>query len=703
MIASINKLQSLTKNANVKLIAEKAISDLTSALYSNVTPLAKYEIEYHVYTNLLKSLENYKNEKAVNEWLETEKRLFTVNNLGIRPAVNTLLVTEGKINPLLFNDIEKYSNALNDGISETRLYESFLNTLEPYKYIPSVEKYYSAISENLNEYKSDINIIKTIEEMKDTKSSYLVPLIEDVIHSYLKNRGEQQRAHTKEFLIKFSYDPFVRSIINNIAEDDPKMQLEYTNSLCNIEDNLCSPLLYLGENEMMFNVKGEYYVRKGNNINRVKHKDIKNIDNKFIALCETLNRNNIVIDSKSISVYGKSDKAVINENEVIINGVSVDQYDLSESYKMTMITGDRGFYENVLTISQNFNEIAKLDFIKRISLKENENFYADVFKVRNNIFITTNNPITNDITFYRNVNPIQAEKIIKEHLQFDISSMFKNVLPNKDKIISEINETKREYVNYINELQEKVNEFSQYNTPLNEKIIELLKEELGSAKKDYKEYSLKVDKFLDISENLNITVQDDTSGKSYTVVVPTGAMAAKKTSSNGEDIFNNTQSTDGNEFGTEVGASQIDIAPSSAVTFDSDESELLSDQPSDSDSTVDLGADETEAYADKVDAESELEPKEEPEESSDSEIEGDLDMGVEDKDTKSEESGLDNLSVEDDAEENSEPNEKEVDTKEGVGAPSKEAEENAFNKNKNPNDLDKPKKPKKVFLKRKKS
>jgi hypothetical protein len=91
---------------------------------------------------------------------------------------------------------------------------------------------------------------------------------------------------------------------------------------------------------------------------------------------------------------------------------------------------------------------------------------------------------------------------------------------------------------------------------------------------------------------------------------------------------------------------------------------------------VDLGSDEVEAYADKVDAEKELEDSEKDE------------LG----DTGEE--GTTELDTEETPEESPEKEE------ESVGAPDKNLEKTNFKKEKNPKDLDQPKKVKKVFLKR---
>jgi hypothetical protein len=274
------------------------------------------------------------------------------------------------------------------------------------------------------------------------------------------------------------------------------------------------------------------------------------------------------------------------------------------------------------------------------------------------------------------------------------------------KILSEINETKQEYTDYIKLLDERIQQFSNETGETSVAVVEALQEELEEVKNDYKNYLNTVEEFTNVSENLNITVQDDQTNKSYTVVVPTGAMAAKGEESGGEGA-------EGDDFGTEVGMTSLKApdgtggggGSSDAITFDDDQSELLSDQPSDDQDEVDMGADDVEAYADKIDAETELEKGKEGGEG-EGELENGGNQGTTELDLKAPEDGKAGSGKTPENGENPEdienpeekPKNKEED--EGVGAPNKNLERTNFNKDKAPNDLEASKKVKKVFLKR---
>lgn len=701
MIAKLNDLKSKTQIASVQALCETTINAISSAIYNGVTSDARIEIERVALENLFEELAKHPEDKAINEWLVNQKRLYALKHLGVRKAVSTLLEKEAKYHDTLAAILEDFREKL-DNTPEILLYEKFISAMSGFNYLSAVNTELQAVSDRVKQYKNDIDITKILTVMKETRSNYLLPLIEDVVENYLSNKTMQTRSMLKETLVKFSYDPFIRDILNLVTLDATDLQLEYANGTCDIEDKLFSPIMYLGENEVMFNVKGTYYVKKGNNVNKIKKEEVSKLDENFRYLCEVINYPNIEITKKDIKVFVGNDNAVINETETYVNGGLFTRNQINESVEIAKWSGNTDFYKIVNILRENFDEIAELDFVKRVYLKTNENYAADIFKLRDNIFITTYDPINAKTTFYRNINPIQAEKIMMEHMRFDVSKTFEDILPNKEKILAEIETTKKEYSDYIQVLERKIEDFSQQSGNTAKNVVIALNEELSDVKNDYKNYLNEVEQYTSVAEELVITVQDTNTNKTHTVVVPTGALSSKGEEGGADTDIPGAES---DAFGTEVGMSNLPSAesPSSAVTFDDDQAELLSDQPSIEDDEVNLGADEVEAKADQEEAEKEVEEPEgeekpgelgsleEPKEGEEGEDELNLGGGEEGKDVE----------LETPAEE--EPEEKK---EEGVEPPEKELEKTNFKKDKNPNDLEEPQKPagkKKVFLKRPKA
>ncbi len=591
MINKINQLKSKTTSAEVKALCETAVTGLSSAMYNSMTPEAKYEIEKFSVTNLFEGLGKSKDSEA-KKWLEREKRAWAVKNLGVRESISNLSLTEGKDNHALKSTLDYFKEGLDSGIPEVRLFESFLTAMQSFSYFPKVGNAIAAIADNVENYKTDVSLAKILDAMKESRSSYLVPLIEDTVQNYLDNKNPQTQSLVKECLIKFSYDPFIRDIINLVTLDATELQLEHANASCDIE-KVYSPILYLGENEAVFAVKGLYYIKKGNIVSRLTEKDSKKLDPTFVSLCEAINSPKVVIDGKSITIFDKSDKAVITEDKVVINGKDITNEEFSNSAEIAHWTGKGPLLVLVETLRKNFNDIAEIDFAKRVFLKEDENHAADVFKLRGNVYVATHNSTDGKSTFYRNINPIQAKGIMMEHLHYDISRLFEGLLPDEEKIVEEIEETKKDYRDYIQLLETKISDFNQnpYGTEMSAQVIEALQEELNDVANEYKDYLAKAEKYTrPLGEAITITV--DVDGKKYTVPIPKNGGEGSVEGVTGEE-----------EGGSEVGKEDMDTQPASAVTFDQDQTELLGDTPTIATDTVNLGGDQAEAEADKKEAE----------------------------------------------------------------------------------------------------
>lgn len=585
MINKLNELKANSKTQFVKELCESTINTLTSAIYNGVTNEAKREIERMSLENIFNKLSDVKNDNYVTEWVNNQKRVYSVKNIGVRSAINSIRESEGKYDVALRSLMENFDEKLQN-TPEVLLYEEFVSSVQNYSWINSVSESIKKIQETVSKYKSDIGISTVIELMKTTRSNYLVPLIEDVVNNYMANKNEQTKSILKETLVKFSYDPFVRDILNLVTDEAVSLQLEYSSGNAVIE-SVYSPLKYLGDNEVLFNVKGSFYIKKGNNINKVKNSAVKNIDENFRTLCDAINQPWVDISKNDIKVYMGKDSAVITESGIVINSKKMSDDEFNYSKESAKLIGNEQFFSTVTSLKENFNEIAEVEFVKRVALKDDSSYAADVFKLRENVCVTTYDPVNNKTTFYRNINPIQAEKVMMEHMRFDVSSAFKDLLPNKERILNQISETKKSYVTYINELNDKAK--SLLGMPRTENVrmaLDAINEEIEIMKSEYKDYINRTENYTSISEGVTVTV--DVDGTKYTVPIPQPTSPARGESSD-------------TVAGTEI-KSDNNVEPSSQITFDSDKSELLGDNPTIDSDKVDLGVDDIEAAADAAEA-----------------------------------------------------------------------------------------------------
>ena len=460
-------------------------------------------------------LSNKMNEMANQTPAEKHNKSSLGGHIGLSGAINAILLKENK-NEKLKVFCEQYIAALNEGKAEELLYESFISGISNWNYLSAVDTELSALKDRVSKYKQDIDLKKILEMMSQTGSYYIVPLIEDVVADYALNKNMATRAILLQRLEAFEYDPFVRDMEALITRDLSIENTVYLGESVEILNNqvkteqVFSPVKYIKENECVFNVKGSYYARKGNNIAKLTKNEVAELSESFKSLCNLVNADNVKFnkDLNTISVYDGRNVATITESEITVNGkeVTTDELKSLMETAVAMRSDDAKFYTMTAALNEHYNDIAYIDFVKRIEAKDNSGKSCDVFKLKESIFVNTTDSNLGRSTFYRNVNPIQCRKYINEHMEINCGPLFEDELPDQDKIGKGIEEKKKEYQDYIDSLEEKKATLMAMkdegaDTEEIDKAIEMIDKELDDTKSDFLKYQKDADKYLNGDED----------------------------------------------------------------------------------------------------------------------------------------------------------------------------------------------------------
>ena len=433
------------------------------------------------------------------------------NKIKLKSTITNIL--KDTKNEQLREFCNTYINAINNGKAESTLYESFISGSSKWNYINSVDTELSAIAKRVDKYKQEIDLSKIINTMKASESAYIVPLIEEVVLTYVNDKTPANRVVLKDRLMCFHYDPFVNEILNILYYDhaiSESFESNFANDIIKNRvtvDKIYSPLQFIKENECVFNVKGTYFVRKGSTINKLSNNDIKLLDESFIKLCNVINSEYVTINENDTITYADDTNIItISENEVIFNGVVLTDEQIKENLNIATLSNNLNeqlAYTVAAYLKEQFNNIAYVNFVKHVKSNVNEGVSFDIFKLKNNLFVNTCDANMGHKTFYRNVNPIQLSNIINEHMDMNVSNLFEELQPEQNKIKKEIEETKCSYEKHISDLQDKKTQLESCKESCDEddlkNVEEALQEidaELEKTKEDYKEYQKTADEFL---------------------------------------------------------------------------------------------------------------------------------------------------------------------------------------------------------------
>lgn len=462
---------------------------------------------------LISKFNNFLNEN-LKEDSDQNLTLDSIDN-GIKlvESIDNILSKEGS-NDQLVSFVSQYKNAIADGCREEMLFETFTQGLGQFGYLRAVDTELSALNDRISKAKQNIDLTKILEIMNNTTSYYIVPLIESDVVDYMKEKTPNKRVLLLHHLGTFQHDPYVRQIINTINLDNElpglmvSESLEYGANTKAHSEKIYSPVQYIRENESVFNVKNTFYIKKGNHISKLAKDNISSLNESFVALCQLVNDPRVEITDDFITLYHKDNVVRINESQAIINGLAPESKEslrkLDEMY-VKYDNYDTELYVMSSLLLENFNKIAEVPFVKHITLNESEDLSLDLFKIKNNIFITTHNNVLRQHTFYRNVNPIQCANIINEHLDIEAEALFEDLMPNQDKIKKDIKETKEAYEERIKALNDKKEELNSVIDEADDrKSIEAaladIDADIEDTEKEYKDWQDKVSKFTDGNE-----------------------------------------------------------------------------------------------------------------------------------------------------------------------------------------------------------
>lgn len=494
----IENLKKETGLLTVKDICESTIANIDNINKMYVSYDTKKDIINNLLENFINQLKPVDNKDDVtNRFLVTEQRLFIVNNLGVRKSLDKISESDIMSNPLISINIERLKSAL--GSPEYMLAENFINVLTPYNWHPVVKESITLVTENINSVKEDFDIQKVMYSLKNSKSVYIYNAINEYVNNYIDNRTTVSKDLLNENLNKFMFDPMVRNLATVIRESDTS-NININGDKFAQAYNIYSPVL-ISEKSELFGIDENFFVKTGNNIERITEETINKIDPKFSQVVKFINSKNVKVTNEGVTVYASNNRKIkiVNDNEgtkfyLNENEISLQGLNKSLSVSSSLRNDDVILQENLNNLVNYIDSIVNVNFAKRISSKLIEGRIIDVFKLDETIYINKKDPHMGTNQFFNNLNAIQTKTLVNEFLSFDISEAFEGMISKEDQEIKIIDETKKVYIETISKLEEKliqlnnitntdVTNSNEYNA-----IIKILEEEIEGLKSEYNYY-----------------------------------------------------------------------------------------------------------------------------------------------------------------------------------------------------------------------
>lgn len=493
-----------------------------------------------------KRVEKYLNERLAEDDERAQKisETYTLANLsnkmGLRKIVEGLMKSDAGKNERLNETLTAYATAMNTGCYEERLYEAFVRAITPFDYLLPVEKAINKIQEKANENPEAIMLTRILQEMSESSDSYFYidSIMEDVCR-YCLAQTPENRIQAINACMPYAANRYVNEIIrvinestavrNNNTLSEQAMSIKDRISMIreNVSvENLYSPVLYIRENQSVFSVDNNFYLKNGNIICPLGKEQVSQLDENFVRLTHLVNDPNVQILEDSILLSSDERWATIYEDRVVIseggNEYTEDRESLRRLDEMAMkydAYDSTDFFIMASALLENFNRIAHINFAKRLVMNNNPEISCEMYRLEENIFLATHNGLLGQNTFFRNVNPVFCKNKINEHFGINVSTLFEDMLPNQDKLILALNETKNEYEKSIEDYEQAIADLEAAKEESTSNDIERelddaiadAKQKLDDVKAEYKEWQKETDATMkDTDDDADTETDTDT-------------------------------------------------------------------------------------------------------------------------------------------------------------------------------------------------
>jgi hypothetical protein len=418
--------------------------------------------------------------KEEKEYKQKGKTSFSFGVLNTISALKNSSFAELPAGRIL---LEKYEFLLvSKNISEAFLIEGFINELKGFVWESSVANVLENMNTIFENRRREIEVVKAYESIRRNSGRDLFSDATSQMKSWLisENRSTETLIHG---LKRFGFNPEVRGLVSFLSlyenQSGKKFNVGYDNAICEVT-SVYSPVQLL-ENGSMFYSNGKFF-----SVNKEKT-ELKEVNPSIVPhdlanKAAILEDREVKISNNKVSLnVGNNKVEFVYENDlkrVYFNGKKINENELPVLLSVstnTLLENSSLKISKALFISSASEEIADIDFGKKIKSKIYEGVEANIFKLGEKIYVQTVNPMMKLNKIYE-ANATQAVTIIKDFIKYDISESLTEFLEGEQAILSVMKNDKKEIAENIQILENEIKKikFSKSQNPRISDSVELL-------------------------------------------------------------------------------------------------------------------------------------------------------------------------------------------------------------------------------------
>ena len=470
----------------------------------------------------------------------------SVNNLGVRSALNAIKESSIYSYPKAKIMVEQYSNLLeNKNIPEFSLVHNFLNDIQSLSWDKEVAQVAESLKEKVEGLSREIEVSKVLEALKNSGNSSFYSELNETLNTWLVSEEKSNGLLVKN-ITKWNFNPTVRGLINylNVNESEDKRKLEIPETIQGESSvsRVYSPVL-LENGRSLFYIGGFIFEANEEGLRKISQKEISILPQEYLSLVHTFGKSHVRVNENGIFVrLGKSVVRLVEEEDSVSAYLGKTKMKFSDPSGLAKIIGlESGSYfgvnesevvNDIMNLYTNYTNIVELDFAKSLTSNVYEGVGVNLFKWMDQIYVQKINETMNENSIHK-VTGSQAVSLVKNYLRYDISEGLTEFLEGESKIRSVMINDREKVIENISKVDEQLVKLNTLieSSPLysNSDQIKsakrMLESELVTLREKWNQINLEIEKIdidINVSESLDIFEDEKFNIGSYIKVKESG-------------------------------------------------------------------------------------------------------------------------------------------------------------------------------------
>jgi hypothetical protein len=455
----------------------------------------------------------------------------SVNNLGIRSALNSIKESSIYSYPKAKIMVEQYTNLLeNKNIPEFSLVHNFLNDIKSLSWDKDVAQVAESVKEKSETLSREIEVAKVLEALKNSGNSSFYSELNETLNAWLVSEEKSNGLLVKN-ISKWNFNPMVRGLINylNVNETEDKRKLEIPEMIQGESSvsRVYSPVL-LENGRSLFYLGGFIFEANEDGLRKISDKEISALPQEYLSLVYTYGKKHVRVNENGIYIkLGKSIVRLVEENDEVTAYMGKTKLKFSDPSGLAKIVGlESGSYfgvnesdvvNDIMNLYANYRNIVELDFAKSLTSNVYEGLGINLFKWMDQIYLQKINDSMNENSIHK-VTGTQAVSVVKNYLRYDISEGLTEFLEGESKVRSVMINDREKVISNISKVDEELNKINTLigSSPLYgesdqiKSAKRMLESELVMLREKWNQINLEIEKIeLDINLNGSLDLFED--------------------------------------------------------------------------------------------------------------------------------------------------------------------------------------------------